>query len=269
MSPPQEPGPGLVPADPALVVAAIARAGAGNPLLGIGVEGDDPGTTGDGTTGDADGVVAEIGTGQAGRLVGDVGAWLGHPERRVAASLVVLGYAARLVGPTLAVLLRDGIVLDVRPDRVRYAYSPRRGFTLRLPEPAGWRTAPDPLASDGLAPDRLVPAWSATVVDAHLRPFIDAVRSVVPVAAGLLWGNVASGLTGALRALADDGAAPLTRCHDTGLALLDRGPLRGSGDLTVHNARLSFRRRSCCLYYRIDGAGTCGDCPLERSSAQE
>jgi ferric iron reductase protein FhuF len=248
-----------VPADRALVVAAIARAGAGNSLLGIGVEGDDPGTTGDG-----DGIFAGIGTDQAARLVGDVGAWLGHPERRVAASLVVLGYAARLVGPTLAVLLRDGIVLDVRPDRVRYAYRPRRGFTLRLPEPAGWQAAPGRLAPDGLAP-----AWSATVVDAHLRPFIDAVRSVVPVAAGLLWGNVASGLTGALRALADGGAAPLTRCHDTGLALLDRGPLRGSGDLTVRNGRLSFRRRSCCLYYRIDGAGTCGDCPLERSSAQE
>ena len=82
----------------------------------------------------------------------------------------------------------------------------------------------------------------------------------VPVAAGLLWGNVASGLTGALAALV--GSVPLAECHEAGLVLLDHGPLRGSGQLDVRAGRLRFRRRSCCLFYRLPGGGTCGDCPL-------
>jgi len=51
------------------------------------------------------------------------------------------------------------------------------------------------------------------------------------------------------------------------MALLGHGPLRGSGHLTIHNGRLRFTRRSCCLYYRLDGGGTCGDCPLPASIA--
>ena len=29
---------------------------------------------------------------------------------------------------------------------------------------------------------------------------------------------------------------------------------------------LSFRRRSCCLYYRLPGGALCGDCGLARPS---
>jgi len=138
----------MTPVDPRLVAAAIDRAGIGNPLLGIG--------TGTGTPGTA--LIAD-----ARPLVDAVGAGLGHPERRVAASLTVLGYAARLVGPTLAVLLRDGILLDTDPARVHHAYAPGTGFTLTMPDPAGW--APVPLWD-----------WGGTVVDAHLARVIQAVR---------------------------------------------------------------------------------------------
>jgi ferric iron reductase protein FhuF len=223
------------PAADHLVRDALARAGTGNPLLGFG--------TGPGTPAE------EL---RAGELVDAVAGWLDHPERRVAASLVVLGYAARLVGPTLAVLLRDGILVDARPERVRYRYAPERGFSLVLPHPSGWYPPPDATA----------PAWCATVVDAHLDPLIRAVRADTPVAAGLLWGNVASGITGTLGALAGAAAVPLDRCERLGLAILDHGPLRGSGHLTIRAGRLRYRRRSCCLYYRLPGGGTCGDCPL-------
>ncbi|MEU9111287.1 (2Fe-2S)-binding protein [Streptomyces sp. NPDC048483] len=27
---------------------------------------------------------------------------------------------------------------------------------------------------------------------------------------------------------------------------------------------LAYRRRNCCLYYRVPGMGTCGDCVLNR-----
>ena len=228
------------------MAGALARAGVGNPLLGLA-----PGALPDGRP--AGDLCAPGGdTAAATDLVQAIGSWLGTDERRVAASLVVLGYAARLVGPAVAVLLRDGLVVDLRPDRVRYTYRPAEGFRLGAPEPTGWRGPPEPLRA----------AWCEVVLDGHLGPLIDGVRRVVPVAAGLLWGNVASGLAGALRALAAHGDVPASRCHAAGRALLAHGPLRGSGELRLTGAQLSFRRRSCCLYYRLEGGGTCGDCPL-------
>jgi ferric iron reductase protein FhuF len=213
----------VTPAGPAQVRAALDRSGALNPLLGMG-SGDD------GTPADAF---------AAGPLVDAVGARLGTGERRVAASMVVLGYAARLVGPTLAVLFRDGILLDVRPGRVRYAYHPDTGFRLSLPEPAA---RPGPVEAG------LVEGWHGTVVDGHLARIVDAVGSDTRIAAPLLWGNVASGVAATLRVLG---------VHRP--ALLDRGPLRDSG---TYRPDGTFRRRTCCLYYRLQGGGKCGDCPL-------
>jgi siderophore-iron reductase FhuF len=230
----------LIAASSAELVQALDRAGRDNPLLGIatGPTDDDRPT--------------------AAALIDAVQAWLGTDERRVAASMVVLGYAARLVGPGLALLLRDGLLLDLRPERVHYSYRPDLGFRLTVATPTGWSGPPPALRH----------RWCAVVIDAHLAPVIEAVRDEVPVAAGLLWGNVASGLAGALRALAGSGVVPPEECLTTGQALLDHGPLRHSGDLTLHSGQLRFRRRSCCLFYRLDGGGTCGDCPLPATSTR-
>jgi ferric iron reductase protein FhuF len=255
---------GLTPVTGPEVAAALHRAGGGNPLLtldtsppGQGGAGPDSAVSPAGSVGgDAGlgGAADALDRAAAAALIDAVGTWLGAPQRRVAASLVVLGYSARLVGPAVAVWLTEDLVPDLRAGRVRYAYLAGRGFHLSLPEPAGWR------GSAGSARDR----WSADVIDGHLRLVIDAVRSAVPVAAGLLWGNVASGLAGALRMLALTGRVPVDRCHAEGQALLAYGPLAGSGALDVHKGQLTFRRRSCCLFYRIEGGGTCGDCPLDR-----
>src|SRR5439155_21586675 len=106
----------LAPVAPAEVLAAVRQGGRDNPLLGIGT-----------------GAGSEPPEPTVGELVDAVGTWLHTAEPRVAASLVVLGYSARLVGPTLAVMLRDGVLLDVRPARVRHSYAPDRGFRLTLP----------------------------------------------------------------------------------------------------------------------------------------
>lgn len=187
-------------------------------------------------------------------LVGAVGEWLGSAERRVAASMVVLGYSARLVAPAVAVLLRDGILLDLRPDAVWWRYAAGEGFALRLPAPAGWRS-PEGFAA-------LLDGWGRRLVDGHLRPVVGAVRREVRVAERLLWGNVASSLAGSLRMLALGGAVPLAACRAAGAVLLDYGPLHDAGVLTEFGGQLFFVRRSCCLYYRLPGGGLCGDCPL-------
>jgi ferric iron reductase protein FhuF len=151
-----------------------------------------------------------------------------------------------------AEVLQRHDLLDLQPSQVRWSYVAAQGFRLTLRQPAGWRGAPPALYR----------RWCHDVVDDHLGSLIAAVRAVVPVAAGLLWGNVASGLAGALRTLASSGAVPLARCHDAGLSMLECGPLRDTGRLWVESGQLRFMRRSCCLYYRLKGGGMCGDCPL-------
>jgi hypothetical protein len=243
---------GLAVADPAEGAAALDRAGRDNPLLGLAttpIEGGAPSSVLAAAGRAGAGAAA---TGPAAVLVDGVAGWLGIDEPRVAASLVLLGYSARLVGPGIAVLLREGILPDLRPAGLSYAFTPARGFRLGAPDPAGWRAGRQVLLA----------WWCRDVLDEHLAPVIAAVRRVVPVAEALLWGNVASGLAGALRAVADGGYAPLAECRAAGDILLGYGPLGGAGELTERGGRLAYRRRSCCLYYRIDGGGTCGDCPL-------
>jgi iron complex transport system ATP-binding protein len=189
-------------------------------------------------------------------LVAAIGDWLGTAERRVAASMAVLGYSARLLAPAAATLLRDGLLLNVRPGDVWWRYSPETGFRLCLPAPSGWRLGEDE------PPDRLADDWFHDVVDRHLRPFVASVRQAVPVAVGLLWGNVASSLAGALRMLALTGVVSLSAVDATGRALLDRAPLRGAGELVLRGGQVFFVRRSCCLYYRLPGGGLCADCVL-------
>ena len=226
------PGPAVPVPD---VVAAITRAGAANPMLGIGV--GDPGG----------GDPAPVTPAGAEHLIRALTAWLPVPDRRLAASLVLVGYAARLVGPAVAVLLREDVQLDLRAASVRHSFAPGRGFRLTMPEPAGWRATPG--------------AFQDVVVDGHLRAVVEAVRGREPVATSVLWGDVASGLTGALRALAGQDELTPGEAVAAGEALLT-GPLAGSGTLGTGPEGLRFVRRTCCLYYRLDRRATCGDCPL-------
>ncbi|GIJ47626.1 hypothetical protein Val02_45120 [Virgisporangium aliadipatigenens] len=238
---------GLTPLPAAALRAALA-ADAGNPLLAFApgaAEGPvvspasaAPGASGVSTVDGGGGLELPRG---AGHLVDAVAAWLGVAERRVAASLVVLGYSARLLGPTVR-LAHAGIAVDARPAAVRYSFAAGVGFRLSLVAPAGWAGPPEAVAAH----------WCREVVDDHLTLLIDSVRADTPVAAPLLWGNVASGLVGAAKAA---GAGSFLA------AALEHGPLRGAGSFAAG----AFVRRTCCLYYRLPGGGYCGDCPLPRT----
>jgi ferric iron reductase protein FhuF len=220
------------------VAAALTRAGGINELLTFAPPGADTPWP-----------AAQFAAAAAG-LVDGIGRWLGIHERRVAASLVVLGYAARLAGPTVAVLLRDGVLVDARPGAVRFGFAPGRGFRLALVSPAGL----------GGRHELLVERWRRDTVDGHLAAVITAVRAEVPVSAALLWGNVASGVLGALATLVRARASAPERCLAFARDALAGGPLAGTGSARLDGARLTFRRRSCCLYYRLPGGGYCGDC---------
>lgn len=165
-------------------------------------------------------------------------------DLRVSASAVQLSHASRLWSPILACAVTYGVVPDL--DGLQRADdSP----ALRLPVPEGVRLRGD--WSDAL---------SRAVVEENLEPFADGLR--VKVAPGLLYGNIASALVAATRALYSvkpqlrDDATRLTR------SLLQTGKLVGTGTVKHH---LAFRRRSCCLYYRVADGAKCGDCGLVKT----
>jgi len=184
----------------------------------------------------------------AGRPVRDV-------ERRVAASVVHLGVTARLLSPSLALatlvgptappldlaglrwqdVLGGAFPLSVRSDRLPAAH---------LGHPAD--------------PDR----WAGALVEGPLRALVGA-AAAFSVSPRLLWGNVASAVSGTVAALvaaAPDHAGP---ARHLARAVLRQPALRDAGSGMPGGP--AFRRRSCCLIYRVAltaEPALCGDCVL-------
>ncbi|WP_405593346.1 (2Fe-2S)-binding protein [Streptomyces sp. NBC_01092] len=174
------------------------------------------------------------------------------PEPRIAASVAQQGLAARLWSVTLGCAALYGAVPDLDPRLLRW--DPDAG-------------APDDL---WLAEVRPRPADASTVTDVvlhgHLEPLTAALRSRYRVADGLLWGNAGSALAGAARQLdqwarAHGRTDVAARAHALTVQLFTHPLLAGTG--TLHGT--AFRRRSCCLYYRVPGGGVCGDCCFTRA----
>jgi FhuF 2Fe-2S C-terminal domain len=179
-------------------------------------------------------------------LVADTATRLGTGEPRVAGATFHLSYAARLWSPVLASALRHGVVPDLAGLRVTVSPSLR----LYLPGPwRGWRAES--------AGERAALAYRA-VMSTHLEALAD--RFPVKIAPGLLDGNAAAAMTGALRVLTAMFAELARPARALAEALLATGRLRGTGTLTGPD--LEFTRRSCCLFYRVPHGGLCGDCPL-------
>ncbi|ORB75761.1 (2Fe-2S)-binding protein [Mycobacterium scrofulaceum] len=163
-------------------------------------------------------------------------------DLRVAASLVHLGHATRLWSPVLACALGHGVVPDLGD-----LHRADDGAQLRLPAPVG---------SPVDAPEVLY----RVVVHDHMQPLAAGLR--VGLAPALLAGNIASALAGAARALLVARPDLGPRIAETTEALLGIGVLAGSG--VVAGPLLDFKRRSCCLFYRLPGGSVCGDCVFEK-----
>jgi hypothetical protein len=235
-------GPGR-PADPDLVRRALAGSAGMGPFFVVSLTAAGPGWC----------PAAEVYADGLAGPIRSTAQQLGVTEARVAAATVHLGYAARLWSPVLYCALRWGLVPDLA--ELRLATSP--SIRLSLPEPRGWR-------ADG--PDELAALAYRVVADQHLEPLASGLT--VKIAGRLLHGNAAAAMTAALRMLVTSEPAP-GHPAQPGLGaaakamaqtLLGTGILRGTGALT--GPGLEFRRRSCCLFYRVPGGGLCGDCAL-------
>lgn len=180
-------------------------------------------------------------------LVGRVAVRLGTEEARVAASVLFQGHAARLWSVGLGALVQERRVPDLDPDALLWR-DQNGSVVLHLRPAEGWQG------------EHLEDVLRRGVVANHLAPLIAALRRLCPLPARLLWGNAASALLGAARVL-DDGAAadPVRQVANR---LLAHEPLCGTVEERPGG---QYRRRSCCLYYRIPGGALCGDCALTSS----
>ncbi|WP_170231531.1 (2Fe-2S)-binding protein [Pseudonocardia kunmingensis] len=167
-------------------------------------------------------------------------------DERVAASLAFQGLAAQLVSPPYAAAVLHGVVPALTPADLRWRRTADGGWALRS------------------GTTRCVPEL-APLLDDLLGPLVAAVRAQVPVSERLLWGNAASTVAAAKRLVTVQRPASAARAAEVARAVLTAGPLAGAGEFLPARAPdrvWTFRRRSCCLYYRVPGGGLCGDCVL-------
>jgi hypothetical protein len=177
-------------------------------------------------------------------------------EVRVAASVVHLGLVARVVSPLLAIAVLGGKVPTLTLAQMWWQPVLGGPFPLSLLDTCASharRGARDPHRCADLLESRVV-CGPVEEVTRLLRA-----RSV---SARVLGGNVASAVNGATQLLAR--ARPELADHACRVRdqLLELPTLRGAGSITVDSG---FRRRSCCLIYRVAAADDhtlCGDCVL-------
>jgi hypothetical protein len=173
------------------------------------------------------------------------------PEPRISASIAQQGLAARLWSVTLGCTALYGRIPDLDPTLLHW-------------DPDG--SAPDDLWLTELRPlPADPPSVTAVVLHGHLEPLTAALRRHYRLAPGLLWGNAGSALAGAARQLdrwarANGRTDAAARARALTAELFAHPLLAGTGTRTG----TAFRRRSCCLYYRVPGGGVCGDCCFTR-----
>jgi hypothetical protein len=183
-------------------------------------------------------------------------------EFRVAASIAQLGLCARLLSPALGAAAA-GHALPVDAAQARWIPALGGPFRLSLPDTALPDTAlPDTaLAASGVRSSAAAgPAATAELLAGPITQIVRAVQAMA-VSPRVLWGNVASAVNGAATMIAaarPDLAAPAAGAAG---ALLGLPVLAG----TYQGRPLTnFRRRNCCLIYRLSPAAPtyCGDCVL-------
>lgn len=171
-------------------------------------------------------------------------------ELRVAASVAQQGLSARLISPVLGAEVLGG-ALRIEVAQARWV--PSLGGPFRLSVPG---TALTPGSGAGPAS-----AGWLVLLDGPLSLLASEVRSMA-VSPRVLWGNVASAVNGAATMIAAARPDLAASARATAAAMLLSPATAGA--YTGHPGP-GFRRRSCCLIYRLATsapASYCGDCIL-------
>jgi ferric iron reductase protein FhuF len=182
-------------------------------------------------------------------------------DDRVAASITFQGLAALLVSAPFAAAVVHGVLPDLTARTLHWTPSTDGPWALWSPDPAV-RAVPDAAAA--------IAALATLLVDGHLAPLVGAVREQVAVSPRVLWGNAASTLAAARRMVAQHWPLAADRAAAVARGLLEAPALADLGEFLPPRPpdRLwTYRRRTCCLYYRARD-GLCGDCVLAEAPAR-
>jgi hypothetical protein len=175
----------------------------------------------------------------AGGLAARICARLGDPPLRVGQSAVVMGLASRL----WSVLVVPAVRHRVLPDPSELVGRDEAGsLVLGVRRPVG-----------GLDP-------SVNDVAAAVHRVLDPLLGTVPLASRLVWGNAAASLHAVPRVHGLPEARALVD------ELLARPPYDGELDVLPDGRA---RRRTCCLFYLVEGAALCGDCAFDSVPARD
>ena len=195
-------------------------------------------------------------------IAGRAGIAPAEVTERVAASIVFLGLAARLVSPSLGAAVLGGVVPYLTLDNLWWR--PHEGGPVPLAAgPVTGREIGD--AAAGRQLDDAAALLSERCVQGMADPVAGAFQALFRLSPLVLRGNITSALAGAAGMLARSFPDRAETAGQLTARILALGPLQGTGELVQPDASQPRRflvRRSCCLYYRVPGGGTCNDCVL-------
>ncbi len=176
-------------------------------------------------------------------------------EERACASIHFLGLASRVLAPALGAAAVAGVVPDVGPDQI--GWRPVDGG----PVPMSWAgPTGHPVTTAAQAAARL----DAGVLSRVVAPLATRFATSFRLSHQVLRGNAASALAGAAAMLTGSGRNLVLDPAEIVGAAVQSGTLSGTGAFAAPGTSPAFVRTNCCLFYRIPGAGLCGDCVLVR-----
>jgi ferric iron reductase protein FhuF len=177
-------------------------------------------------------------------------------EFRVAASVTHLGLIARFISPALALAITTGELLMLDLENTRW--QPMLGGAFPLSVPLCAHTINHDTRSK---PEHIAHYLANHVFNGPVRALVHATRSL-SVSPHTLWGNVASAVNTATSMIEARQPSMTHRARAIVASLLNQSPLHNTSIPTTNG---TFRRRSCCLIYRVapvPTAAVCGDCIL-------
>jgi hypothetical protein len=195
-------------------------------------------------------------------IAGQAGVAPAEVAERVAASIVFLGLASRLVSPSLGAAVLGGVVPYLTLDNLWWRPVASGPVPLAAGPVTGREIGDAPA---GRELDDAAVLLSERCVQGMAGPVADAFHTLFRLSPLVLRGNIASALAGAAGMLARSFPDRAETAGQLTARILALGPLRGTGEFAQPDTSQPQRflvRRSCCLYYRVPGGGTCGDCVL-------
>lgn len=177
-------------------------------------------------------------------------------DHRATVSVVTQGIVARLVSPAVGLALVHGLVPHL--GSLQWDAPSTGPLRLRVTGVVAAVDVHTAIAEGADRPDAAAAALMDQVVHPLVEPLLASAQALGRLAPSLLRGNLTSALAGAAQGVSRTFPELVPASDELVAALLQVPALQLSGRLST----AGFRRRTCCLYYRFPGGGTCGDCPL-------